>query len=141
MCWIPPPQTNAFAQGVVHLGLKLFKSWLLEIEATDAKVCFSVPLFIVDDEWLMLDGNAPPPHIMITIAKDFRQLQQPMDYFPMYVVNEWPEALGDAIRELCESMQLHLYRIPESSDNGAWAFASCSLDRLGEGVRERGIDR
>ncbi len=119
---VPPGSKKLVKNGVI-LGLALLKEWLGDIQKTkDSAVFFSDPLLVVDDEWLEMRGNAPPPHIMLTLAKNPENVEQPRNYFKMDLIKDCPPALGTSVCLASKSMGVFIYRAHDDEEGGAFIF-------------------
>lgn len=73
---VESPPANIPARAACAAGLALLEQWTKELPKVRASGLFaSIPRLVIDQEWLDESEDAPPPHVMLTIAK--RQMMLP----------------------------------------------------------------
>lgn len=114
----------------VRLGFDLLKAWDEDCRSITS-IHISVPLLIVDTEWLFGVPNAAPPEVYMCLAKDssaFRPLlheEAISKEFDSGTFDHGEHMAGTTVRYLADEAE---------SDRGSWLFA---VDRSAEHVEKR----
>jgi hypothetical protein len=117
---VPPEGMSVDA--ACQAGLALLEQWAYELEDVRKRGLFATnPLLIIDDEWLLPSEEAPPPHVMVTLATQMDLLQANSVHGERVDVSEFPlwKMLNGRLRFA------HVTRIEpslERESQGAWAI-------------------
>ncbi len=110
--------TISFIYIACQAALVLLKTWNAQrLDWKGRPCCISVPLLIIDDEWLAACETAPPPHVYMCIAKS-ESSYKPVKHKHAKKVDKTENKELDKILK----GNIRIYRLPAFSEDefGAW---------------------